>query len=195
MAYREVALFRGEGIEEEVKPLRERDGRDSFLGTTDSSVNQQLRTTFCALKHARSSYKPAIFMGSGFLVDASLGVLGGEDWALAIGGGRVRGTGGKGSGSMWREGIDNKVEELQRERDGRDSLLGTTDSSSVDQQHRTTFCALKHARSSYKPTISMGIGFLADASSGMLGGEDWALAVGGGRVRGTGGSSMWGEGL
>ena len=30
---------------------------------------------FCALKDARSSCKPAIFMGSGFLVDASLEIL------------------------------------------------------------------------------------------------------------------------
>ena len=31
-------------------------------------------------------------MDSGFLVDASSGVLGGGGWALAVGGGRVRGT-------------------------------------------------------------------------------------------------------
>ena len=46
---------------------------------------------------------------------------------------------------MWGEGLENKEEEPQEERDGRDSLLGTTDSS-VDQEHRTTFCALKHVR-------------------------------------------------
>ena len=50
-------------------------------------------------------------------------------------------------------GAEKKVEELQRERDGRDSLLSTTNNSSVDQQHRTTFCALKYVRSSYKPAI------------------------------------------
>ena len=34
---------------------------------------------------------------------------------------------------MGREGgVEKKVEELQRERGGRDSLVGTTDSSSVD---------------------------------------------------------------
>ena len=86
-------------------------------------------------------------MDSGFLVDASSGVLGKEDCALQVGGGRVRGTGSEGSGSTWREGLENKVEEPQEERDGRDSLLGTTDIPV--QQHRTTFCALKHARSSY----------------------------------------------
>ena len=63
---------------------------------------------------------------------------------------------------MWGEGLEN-VEKLQRERGGSDSLLGTTDSS-VDQQHRTTFYALKHARSSYKPAIFMESGFLVDAS-------------------------------
>ena len=36
----------------------------------------------------------------------------------------------------------------------------------------------------------MGSGFLVDASSGVLGKEDWALAVAGGRVRGTGSSSI-----
>ena len=56
VAYRDVALLRGEGIEEEVRPQREQDGRDSLLRTTDCSVDQQHRTTFCALKHASSSY-------------------------------------------------------------------------------------------------------------------------------------------
>ena len=40
-------------------------------------------------------------MDSGFSVDASSGVLGKEGWTLAIGGGSVRGTGSKGSGSTW----------------------------------------------------------------------------------------------
>ena len=75
-------------------------------------------------------------MDSGFLVDASSGVLGKEDCALQVGGGRVRGTGSEGSGSTWREGLENKVEEPQRERDGGDSLLGTTETSTY-QQHRT----------------------------------------------------------
>ena len=127
-------------------------------------------------------------MDSGFLVDASSGALEKEDLALAVGGGRVRGTRSKGSGNTWGEGLENKVEELQRERDGRGSLLGTTDSS-VDQQHRTTFCALEHARSSYKPAIFMDSGFLVHASCGVLGKEDWTLAAGGGRFRGTGSNS------
>ena len=74
-------------------------------------------------------------------------MLGKEDWALAVVGGRVRGTGSSSSNSMWGEGLDNKVEEPQEERDGSDSLLGPTDRS-VYQQHPTTFCELKHARSS-----------------------------------------------
>ena len=61
-------------------------------------------------------------MDSGFLVDASSGVLGGKDWALAVGGGRVRGTRSISSNSMWGEGLD-EVENLQRERDCRESLL------------------------------------------------------------------------
>ena len=68
--------------------------------------------------------------------------------------------------SMWGEGLE-KVEELQREQEGRDSFLGTAHSS-VDQQHRATFYASKHARSrGYEPTILMGSGFLVDASQGV----------------------------
>ena len=67
-------------------------------------------------------------MDSGFLVDASSGGLGGGDWALAVGGGRVRGTRSRSRNSVWGEGLEG-VETLQRERDGRDSLVGTTDSS------------------------------------------------------------------
>ena len=142
-------------------------GTLSYVSTTDSSVDQQHRTTFCELKHARSRYEPAIFMGSGFFVDASSGVHGKEGRALAVGGGRVRGTrsSNSGSGSMWGEGLE-KVEELQREQEGMDSYLGTADSS-VDQQHRATFYALKYARSNYIPTFSMGSGFLVDASQGV----------------------------
>ena len=56
-----------------------------------------------------------------------------------------------------------EVGELHREKDGSDSLVGTTDSS-VNQEHRTAFCASKHALGSYKPTISMDSGILVDAS-------------------------------
>ena len=128
------------------EPQEERDGRDSLLGTTDYSVDQQHRTPFCTLKHECSRFKPAIGMDSRCFVDASSGVLGEGDWALAVRGGRVRGTRSNSSNRVWGEGLE-EVETLQKERDGRDSLLCTT-GSSVDQQHRTTFCALKHARSS-----------------------------------------------
>ena len=45
------------------------------------NMDRQQRTAFYPLKDARSSYKLAIFMDSGFLVDASLEVHGGQDWA------------------------------------------------------------------------------------------------------------------
>ena len=80
-------VCRGKGLENVKELQREQDGRDDFLGTADSSLN----TGSCALKHARSSYKPALLMGSGVLVGASSEALGGQDWALAVGGGRVRG--------------------------------------------------------------------------------------------------------
>ena len=53
----------GEGLEEvaELRVEREENRRDSLLGTTESSVDQQRRTTFCASKHVRSSYKPSHF--------------------------------------------------------------------------------------------------------------------------------------
>ena len=128
---------------------------------------------------------------AGFWCRCLRGCLGWGDWALAVGGGTVRGKRSKSGNSVWGEGLE-EVKEPQEERDGRDSLISTTDSS-VDQQHRTTFCALKHARSSYKPTILMGGGFLADDFSRVLWKETWAVAVGGGSVGGTG--IMWGEGL
>ena len=107
VVYREVALLRGERIEEEVRLQRERGGRDSLIGTTDSSVDQQHRSVFFALKHACSSYKPAILMDSGCLVDASSRVLGKEDRVLAVGGSTVRGAGSNCSG-MWGEGLEKR---------------------------------------------------------------------------------------
>ena len=93
-------------------PQRERDGGDSFPATADS-IEQQYRTAFCALKHTRSSYKPATYyVDSGLSFDASSGVYGGEDLALAVGSGKFRG----GSSSGWEEGV--KRAGSQRERDG-----------------------------------------------------------------------------
>ena len=108
MTYREVALMREEGIEE--GKATEREGRQGLSPKHNGLQCRPAtphRATFCLLKHARSSYKPAIFMGSGVLVDASSEVLGKEDWALVVGGGRVRGTGSKGSGGgTWLEWLD-----------------------------------------------------------------------------------------
>ena len=72
-------------------------------------MDQQHRTTFCALEDARGSYKPTIFIDSGVLVDTSPQVLGGEDWNLAGRGGWVRGRGSNGSSSTLGEGL-KKVE-------------------------------------------------------------------------------------
>ena len=82
-----------EGVKK-AEPQRERDSGDSFLATTDGSIKQQYRPAFCALKHTRSSCKPAIYyMDSGLSFDAFSEVFGGEDLALATGGDRARGTG------------------------------------------------------------------------------------------------------
>ena len=81
-----------------------------------------------------------------------------------------------------------KVEELQRGKEGRDSFLGTADSG-VDDKHRTTlFCALEHMRVAVinQPPLWTAGFWQIDAYSGVLRAEDWALEVGGGRVRDTG---------
>ena len=54
----------------------------------------------------------------------------------------------------------------------------TTNNSSIDQQHRTTFCALKLAGSSYKPTIFMDSGFLDHISLEILEGGASSLLDG-----------------
>ena len=157
---------------------KKRDGRDSFLATTDTSTTQQYRTAFCALKHTRSSYKPATFTDSGLSFDASSEVYGGEDLDRADGSGKLKG----GSGSVLGEGM--KRARPQRGRDGGKSFLATTDS--IWQRHRTAFCALKHTRSSYKLAsyyVDSELSF--DASWEVYGGEDLALAAGGGRARWT----------
>ena len=109
------------------EPQEERDGRDSLLGTTDYSVDQQHRTPFCTLKHECSRFLPAIDLDRRCLVDASSGVLWGGDWALAVRGGRGRGTRSNSSNRVWGEGLE-KVDTLQKKRDGGDSLICTTDS-------------------------------------------------------------------
>ena len=82
-----------------------------------------------------------------------------------VGGGCwVEGIGSNDNCSMFGEGLGKLG--VQKEQDGKEPFPGTTDT--IDQQHRTTFCALKHARSSYKPTIFMDSGFLVDTSLEML---------------------------
>ena len=155
---------------------RERDCGDSFRATTDSNTKQQYRTAFCALKHTRSSYKPAIFIDSGLSFDASSEVHGGKDLNHAVGSGKLKG----GSGSVSGEGM--KRAGPQRERDGGDSFLATADS--IRQQHRAAFCALKHTRSCHKVAlyyVNSGLSF--DASPEVYEGEDLALAAGGGRAK------------
>ena len=79
---------------------RKKYGRESFPGTIYCSMDQQHRATFCAWKDARISYKPAIFMDSGFLVGTYSDILGEENWTLARGDGWVRGRGSNGSTIM-----------------------------------------------------------------------------------------------
>ena len=167
---------------EEVKRAgsqREQGGRNSSLATPDSSIKQQSRTVFRALNHTRSSYKPAIYMDSGWSFDASSEVFGGEDLDLAVEKGKVRG----GRGSVFGEGVKRAAG--QREQDGGDAFRDTTDSS-MRQQQRTAFCALKDTRSRYKSAINVDSGLPFDASSKVFWGEDLVLAVGSGRVRRTG---------
>ena len=105
--------------------------------------------------------------------------MGGRTWTVRLESGKLKG----GSGSVLGEGVMRA--RPQRERDGGDSFLATTDS--IRQQHRTAFCALKHTCSSYKLAIYyLDSGLSFDASSEAYGGEDLALAAGGGRARRTG---------
>ena len=164
----------GEGVKR-AGSQRERDGGNSVPATTDST-SQQHRTAFCAFKHTRSSYKPATYMDSGLSFDVSSAVYGGEDLALAVGSGKDRG----GSRGGFEGGV--KRVGLQREQNGGDFFFATADR--IKQQYRTAFCALKHTRSSYKSAIYfVDSGLLFDASSEVYGGEDLALAAGGGRAR------------
>ena len=116
---------------------------------TDSSAGRLHRTTFFALKHTCSSHYPAVYLDSGLSFDASLQVHRREDlalrWKVAV---VLRGTS---SSSSWGAG-GGEGTSLQplRKQDGGETLLGMTDSG-TRQLHRTTFCALKHTRSSPYP--------------------------------------------
>ena len=100
----------------------------------------------------------------GLSFDASSGVYGGKHSALAVGSGKVRG----GRGSVLGEGV--KRAGSQREQDGRNSFLDTTDTS-IKQQYRKVFCALNHTHSSHKPAINVDSGLSFDASSEVYGGR------------------------
>ena len=99
---------------------------------------------------------------------------GGGTWPLWFGGGKAK----DGRNRVWGEGATTV--ELQKERDGGDSLLATTDSSIRRQRHTTFFCALKHTRSGYKLAIYLDSGLSLDASSevhGGAGGGAWPLRL------------------
>ena len=139
-----------------------------FASSTAVLDNNEHRTAFCALKHTRNSYKPAICMDGGLSFDASSEeVYAGEDSALAVGSGKDRG----GSRRVWEKRV--KRAEPQRERGCGDSSLDTTDS--IRQQYRTAFWALNQTRSRYKPAVYMGSGLSFDASSGVHQGKDLVL--------------------
>ena len=63
------------------------------------------------------------------------------------------------------------LERVQMQKDGRETLPGTTDSS-FGRLHLTTLCALKHARSSHYPAMSVDSGLSFDASLQVRRGED-----------------------
>lgn len=69
-----------------------------------------------------------------------------EDFAFAVGGGMVK------DGNSRARGEGAMRAELQKERDGGNSLLATADSS-IRQQHSITFSTLKHTGSSCNPAI------------------------------------------
>ena len=65
-----------------VEPRRERDGGDSFIATTDSSIKQQYHTAFCALKHMRSSANQPFILTVGSHSMIIRKCLGGRPWPL-----------------------------------------------------------------------------------------------------------------
>lgn len=83
-------VWGGRGDERAELQTEGHDG-DSLLSSTDVSIRQQYRTTFCALKHTCSSYNQVVYLGSGSWLDSSSGVHEGEGMALAVGGGKARG--------------------------------------------------------------------------------------------------------
>ena len=70
----------------------DRNSSISLLGIPDSALVKVHGMIFSALKKARSSSKPAIFMEGRVLVDDSSIVFVLEHWALPLGVGRVSAT-------------------------------------------------------------------------------------------------------
>ena len=68
---RQAGSWGGKGRETGV-PQIEQDGGLFSLGVTDSSVDQQCRTDFCAPKHARDSFNLTASAESRFSVDDSV---------------------------------------------------------------------------------------------------------------------------
>lgn len=110
---------------------------------------------------------------------------GGEDLALADGGGVVRG----GTSHVSGEGVTRA--EVEREQDFGNSLLAMSDISSTRQQHRTNFSTSKHTRSSYKPACICTVDFRLLRKR--MGGRAWPMRLEVAWVRG-GSSRAWGEG-
>ena len=94
-----AAVFLGDGLRGQGHSEK-RDGGDSFVGTANS-IKQHSRTAFCALKHTRSSFKPAIYSDSGLSIDASSEVYGREGLAFAAGSDKLMG----GRCSVFGEGV------------------------------------------------------------------------------------------
>ena len=73
----------------QTEPLREQDGGNYFLDTTDSRLRQQYRAA-CAFEYTRSSSKTVFHIDSGLPFDTSSDPVGGRGLTLTVGGGEVR---------------------------------------------------------------------------------------------------------
>ena len=63
----------GAGSGEGTSLQRKQEGGETLPGTTDSSLGRLHRTTFCALKHTRSSHHPAIYLDKRMVVRCFFG--------------------------------------------------------------------------------------------------------------------------
>ena len=90
--------------------------------------------------------KPVIYVDSGLPLDASAEVYGRSTWPLPSEVSRL----GVGAVGFFSGGVKRPA--LQNERDDGHALIATTDTSTA-QRYRTTFCALKHTRTSHKNVL------------------------------------------